>query len=98
MRWRERRQRLDQTSLCTRSEVRVHVRALLGSMPELGLHGLDGMAAGDRLACDRVAPERLVTQRAKAKNPLHLSGRPYMSYRRLAVVGARAKSSAASAE
>ena len=60
MRWRERRQRLDQTSLCARSEVRVHVRALLGSMPELRLHGIDGVPAGDRLAGNRVATKGMV--------------------------------------
>jgi hypothetical protein len=69
MRWREGRQRLDQTSLCTRSKVRVHVRALLGSMPELCLHRLDGMAARDRLACDRVTPEGVVTQGSAGLGP-----------------------------
>lgn len=71
MRWREGRQRLDQAPLCTRSKVHVHVRALLESMPELRLHGLDGVAAGNCLACDRVTPKGVVTQGSKAE-PLSL--------------------------
>ena len=64
MRWRGGRQRLDLTQLCTRSKVRVHVRALLGSMPELCVHGLDGVPVGDRLAGDRVAPKGVVGELA----------------------------------
>jgi hypothetical protein len=80
MRWRERRQRLDQTPLCTRSKVRVHVRALLRSMPELCLHGLDRVAGGDGLTHDRVAAEGVVAERSKpnraATAPSSVKGDP----------------------
>ena len=72
-------QRLDQTSLCTRSKVRVHVCALLGSMPELRLHGLDGVPAGDCLACDRVTPEGVVTQGSKAKHARYCARRSFVA-------------------
>jgi hypothetical protein len=71
MRCRSGLQCLHQTQLCTRSKVRVHVRALFGAMTELCLHCLDRMPAGDRLACDRVAPEGMVTQGSKPECPLH---------------------------
>ena len=59
------------TKLRARSEVRVHVRALLGTVAKLRLHGLDGVPAGDRLACDRVATEGVMAHGAKPKGPLH---------------------------
>lgn len=49
-------QGLDQPFLRPRAQVRILVRALLGPMPELGLHRLDRLAAGDGLARDRVPP------------------------------------------
>jgi len=80
MRWRERRRRLDQTSLCTRSKVRVHVRTLLGAVPELRSHGLDRVAGGDGLTRDRVPAERVVAERSKpnraATAPSSVKGDP----------------------
>jgi hypothetical protein len=43
-------QRLNETVLGAGVEVRVPVRALLGPVPELCQHRLDGLAARDRLA------------------------------------------------
>jgi hypothetical protein len=45
--------------------VRVHVRALLGSMPELGLNCLDRVTVGDGLARDRMPTKRVMTQRSE---------------------------------
>ena len=78
--WHKRRQRLDQTSLCTRSKVRVHLRALLGAMPELRSHSLDRVAGGDGLTRDRVPAERVVAERSKpnraATAPSSVKGDP----------------------
>lgn len=62
MRWRERRQCLDQTSLCTRSKVRVHVRALLGSMSE-------------RVVAERSKPNRAATAPSSVKGDPDRRGR-----------------------
>jgi len=48
-------------------------------MPELCLHGLDGMVPGNRLACHRVPPKGVVIQRSKAKHALHFAGWPLVA-------------------
>src|ERR1700690_308494 len=64
-------QRLDQSPLRTRPKVRVLVRALLGAVTELRLHGLDRSAARDRLARHRVPPHLVMAERSKAELALH---------------------------
>ncbi len=71
MRCRSGLQCFDQTQLCTRSKMRVDVRALLGTMSELRLHRLDGVATRHRLACDRVAPKGMVAEGSKPERLLH---------------------------
>ena len=54
-----------------RAKVRVHVRALLGSMPELGLNCLDRVTVGDGLARYRMPTKRVMTQRSERSCSLH---------------------------
>src|SRR5579872_1639439 len=69
-------QRLDEPALRARTEVRVLVRALLGAMPELGLHSLHGSAARDCLARHRVPPHSVVAEHAETELLLDESQRP----------------------
>ena len=55
------------------------MRALLGSMPELRLYGIDRMAAGDRLARDRVTPKGMVVELLETKCALHFASRPLIA-------------------
>jgi hypothetical protein len=48
-------------------------------MHELRLHGLDGVAARRRLACDRVATECVMAQGSKPPCPLCLAGRAFVA-------------------
>lgn len=59
--------------------MRVGVRASLGSMTQLRLHGFDRVAVGDRLARNRVAAKRVVAQRSKPKCFLHCKHRPLVA-------------------
>ena len=54
-----------------RAKVRVHVRALLGSMAELGLNCLDRVTIRDGLARDRMPSKRVMTQRSEPEGSLH---------------------------
>ncbi len=72
-------QSLHQTQLRARSKVRVDVRTLLRAMSELRLYRLDGVPARHRLACDRVAPEGVVTEGPKSKCSLDDEHRAFLA-------------------
>ena len=48
-------------------------------MSELRLHSLDGVPAGHRLACDRVAAEGVVTEWSKPERPLDGDHRAFVA-------------------
>ena len=79
MRCRSGLQCLHQTQLCTRSKVRVDVRTLLGTMPELRLHRFDGVPARHRLACHGVAAERMVAEWSKPERLLDGDHRAFVA-------------------
>ena len=70
---------LHQTQLRTRSKVRLQLRALLGAMTELCLHGLDGVPDCHRLACDRVASKRMVAEWSKPERLLDGDHRAFVA-------------------
>ncbi len=72
-------QRLDDPALRARAEVRVLVRALLGTMPELRLHSLDGLPACDGLARHRMPADLVMAERPQTELALHQLQRPHMA-------------------
>src|SRR5580698_8902678 len=79
MRRKSRRERFDESALRTRAEVRVLMRALLGAMPELGLHRLHRFAARHGLAGDRVPTHLVMAEQSETELLLYELQGPHMT-------------------
>jgi len=72
-------ERLDETALRAAPEVRVPMRALLGTMPELGLHRLHGLAVRDGLARHRVPSQLVMGEHPEPELLLHEPQRSHVA-------------------
>ena len=73
------RGRFDEPALRTRSKMRVLVRALFGTMPELGLHCLHRFAARHSLARDRMPTHFVMAEHSETELLLYELQRPYVA-------------------